>query len=100
MKRRYVYDAKHDKMVEVTDSRPLEDKPSHHIMRDIEPYQSMITGEKITSRSKHREHLKAHGCIEVGDQVGYMVKNRVRPEAPPGLHESIMRAAHKHGLIK
>ena len=65
MKRRYIYDAAHDKMVEITEDyrRPLEDKPSHHIMKDIAPYQSMITGEMINSRSTHREHLKAHGCI-------------------------------------
>ena len=102
MKRRYVYDAKHDKMIEVTESyrAPFEDKPTHHIIKDIAPYKSMITGETITSRSKHREHLKMHGCIEVGDQVNYMVKNIRRPEPPPGLHETLMRAAHKHGIIK
>ena len=39
------------------------------IMPDIKPYRSMITGEMITSRSKHREHLKRHGCIEVGNET-------------------------------
>jgi hypothetical protein len=38
------------------------------IMSDISPYQSVITGEMITSRSKHREHLKRHDCIEVGNE--------------------------------
>lgn len=37
------------------------------VMGDIQPYQSMIDGRMITSRSKHREHLKANGCIEVGN---------------------------------
>ena len=37
-------------------------------MPDIQPYTSTITGEQITSRSKHRAHLKAHNCIEMGDQ--------------------------------
>lgn len=101
MKRRYVYDAAHDKMIEVEHySPPLVDKPVHHIMKDIAPYKSMITGETITSRSRHREHLKAHGCVEVGDQVDYMVKNIRRPEPPPGLHEAIQRAAYKHGILK
>lgn len=31
-------------------------------------YQSMITGEMITSRNRHRAHLKEHGCIEVGSE--------------------------------
>ena len=47
---------------------------SLHIIPDIKPYQSMITGEMITSRSKHREHLKVHNCIEIGDQLPKEVK--------------------------
>lgn len=38
------------------------------VMRDIGEYQSMIDGTVITSRSVHREHLKRHGCIEVGNE--------------------------------
>ena len=102
MKRRYIYDARTDRMVEVTERRTLapEDKPVHHIMPDIKPYKSMVTGEMITSRSKHREHLKMHGCIEIGDQVDYMVKHRVKPAPPPGLHDAMMRAAYKHRILK
>lgn len=37
------------------------------IMPEIEPYRSMITGELITSRAKHREHLRRHGMVEVGN---------------------------------
>lgn len=46
-------------------------QPTHslQIIPDIEPYQSMADGTWITSRSKHREHLKAHNCIEIGDQA-------------------------------
>lgn len=38
------------------------------IMPDIEPYQSMVDGSLITSRSRHREHLKQHGCVELGNE--------------------------------
>jgi hypothetical protein len=38
------------------------------ILPDIKPYRSMITGETITSRSRHREHLREHNCIEVGNE--------------------------------
>ena len=101
MRRRYVYDQLTDRMVEVTEREVrVQDKASHHILPDIKEYKSMITGEVITSRSKHREHLKAHGCIEVGDQVDYMVKNRVKPEPPPGLREDLLKAAYKHGFLK
>lgn len=102
MTRRWVYDSK-GRAIEVTEKTVLPDaadKPAHHIMPDIKPYRSMITGETINSRSRHREHLKEHGCIEIGNEVGYMVKNIRRPEPPPGLHEAIMRAAYKHGILK
>lgn len=38
------------------------------VMPDIQPYTSVIDGSTITSRSRHREHLRAHGCIEVGNE--------------------------------
>lgn len=38
------------------------------VANDIQPYQSMITGEMIMSRSQHRTHLRDHGCIEVGNE--------------------------------
>ena len=38
------------------------------IMGDITPYKSMIDGSMIQSRSRHREHLRENGCIEVGNE--------------------------------
>jgi hypothetical protein len=38
------------------------------VMNDIQPYKSMQTGEMITSRSTHRQHLKQHGLIEIGNE--------------------------------
>lgn len=38
------------------------------IVRDIEPYKSMATGERIRSRRHHRDHLKAHRLVEVGNE--------------------------------
>lgn len=38
------------------------------VMGDIKPYKSMIDGTMITSRSQHREHLKTHGCQELGNE--------------------------------
>ena len=64
MKRRYIQDENGD-FVEVA-----KDKKGtwHYVMPDIQPYKSMIDGRMITSRSEHRAHLKAHGCIEVGNE--------------------------------
>lgn len=59
------------------------------VMGDIEPYRSMVTGEIINSRSRHREHLKDHGCIEVGNET-----QKVAPiKEPPGLKETIINVA-------
>ena len=70
-------------------------KKTHHVMPDIKPYKSMLTGEVISSRSKHREHLKAHGCIEVGNELG-SAKPRERDVAPEKRHEIIRTMVNQH----
>jgi len=51
------------------------------IVRDIQPYTSMIDGSTISSRSRHREHLQAHGCIEVGNETQAAPKPYETPKA-------------------
>lgn len=65
-----------------------------YVAADMQPYQSMIDGSWITSRSRHNEHLKAHGCIEVGNEVHHL-KAKEKPELSK---ES--RAARKQTLIE
>ena len=38
------------------------------VHEDIKPYRSQVTGEMISSRVRHRNHLKEHGCTEVGNE--------------------------------
>jgi putative FmdB family regulatory protein len=38
------------------------------VIADIQPYISQKTGELIKSRSHHRDHLKSHGLVEVGNE--------------------------------
>ena len=38
------------------------------VIGDIKPYKSMIDGSMIQGRRQHREHLRQHGCIEVGNE--------------------------------
>lgn len=72
-------------------------EPAHeyHVVGDIDPYRSMVDGSIITSRSRHREHLKDHGVVEVGNDS--LVKNPVyrgqRP--PPGLKDLLIRVANQ-----
>jgi hypothetical protein len=62
------------------------------VMGDIQPYRSMIDGSLIESRSKHRAHLKANNCIEIGNEVKHLTKNVKPLESPPGLKETLIRA--------
>lgn len=53
-----------------------------YLQPDIKPYQSMITGEMITSRSQHRDHLRQHNCFEIGNEIDHTLKT-ARPEYKP-----------------
>lgn len=46
------------------------------IVTDIQPYRSMITGERVAGRAQHHEHLKRHDCIEVGNEQPHAARPR------------------------
>jgi hypothetical protein len=51
-----------------------------HIVPDIQPYKSMVTGERIRGRAHHRDHLRRHDLIELGNEP---VRDRKPKEMPP-----------------
>jgi len=62
------------------------------VVADIQPYQSMCDGSWITSRSQHREHLRRHNVIEVGNEK----INSPKPQSPPpGLKETLIQVANE-----
>lgn len=63
MRTRYVQLA-NGKLVPIEEREPVK----LQIVPDINPYQSMATGEMITSRQEHREHLKRHNLVELGNE--------------------------------
>ena len=71
-------------------TQPERTPSGHMVMKDIAPYRSMVDGSLITSRSKHREHLRAHNCIEIGNETKYLQPKPLT--SPPGLKETIIRA--------
>lgn len=74
--------------------KPVERKPcAPMVMTDIAPYKSMVTGEMITSRSHHKEHLKRHSLIEIGNETKYLKPKPLTP--PPGLKEDLIRVANE-----
>lgn len=66
----------------------------HLVMGDIQPYKSMIDGSWITSRSQHREHLKAHGCQEIGNETKHLMTayDRTTTNVAPQQRLEIIRA--------
>lgn len=66
-------------------------KTDYRVIGDIQPYRSMVTGEEIGGRRQHREHLRQHNLIEIGNE-------RIEPKPiprVPGLKEDILRAYHQ-----
>ena len=47
---------------------PKRQSRAFYIIPDISPYRSVITGEVIGGRVRHRDHLREHGVIEVGNE--------------------------------
>lgn len=62
------------------------------IIPDIQPYRSQIDGSMIESRSKHRTHLRDHGCVEIGNEK----VTPKAPESPKGLKDAIAASVHQH----
>ena len=61
------------------------------IMPDIAPYQSQVTGEMITSRSRHREHLRQHNMVEVGNDSSLYKPYQGIPDVNPEQRKEVLR---------
>ena len=92
MRRRFVQIK--GELVEVGNDWTPEPQHDYHIMPDIKPYRSMIDGKEISSRSRHREHLRAHECVEVGNDSSLWRKPKPLA-SPPGLKDKIIRAVNQ-----
>lgn len=64
------------------------------VMNDISPYISQVTGELISSRGQHKEHLKQHGCIEIGNEVKHLKPFKVKE--PEGMRETISKIVYSY----
>ena len=68
-------------------AKPLPGK-SMHVMSDIDPFVSPIDNQVIGGRRQKREHMKFHGVIDVGNDMGTQKKRDI----PPGLKQDIADA--------
>lgn len=85
MRKTYVY--VDGKLVEKGSDEHLDKLYGPYVMPDIQPYKSMIDGSMIASRSRHREHLQQHGCIEVGNES---METKLAP--PKDTRKEVMRS--------
>lgn len=65
------------------------------VAADISPYRSVVTGEHIGGRSQHREHLRKHDLIEIGNEKlkpkKYEADHNVRPEMMEAIKQHLGR---------
>lgn len=64
------------------------------VMSDIQGYISQVDGSWIDSRSKHRDHLKRHNMIELGNDVP-MKHREITPSEERKRKETIARQVYE-----
>ena len=60
-----------------------------YFMKDISEYKSPLDGQMITTRSQHRDHMREHGVIEVGNER--MPTAKAEPKVDKELGHAIKR---------
>lgn len=78
MRQRFIQDPETGELIPADEYRPKA-ATHHYVMPDIQGYRSMASGEYITSRSRHREELKRHGLIEVGNEIKAATTHAPKP---------------------
>lgn len=51
------------------------------VVEDLKPYRSVVDGSMITSRKAHREHLRRHDLVEVGNEPIKRKKKQYTPNS-------------------
>jgi hypothetical protein len=78
----------------MVDRRELELDTSiglHVITDTMDPTRHMCDNQFYTSKSKFREVTKAHGCVEVGNEVDYMMRPRKPVKLDPAKRREDIR---------
>lgn len=90
---RFIFDEEKKEFVPASEYTPS-NVAAPFVLADIQPYKSMQTGEMIGGRRQHREHLRQHRLIEIGNEV----KAHLAPKAKPdtGLRRDIIEAYKRH----
>lgn len=94
MKRCYVQDPVTLELVPKEEYYARQEVSAPMVIPDIAGYKSMQTGEWIGGRRQHREHLKQHRLIEVGNEI----KAHLSPQKPKmkGPRAQLIEAVKRH----
>lgn len=107
MRRRFVF--RRGTWIELDLDAPLPPPVAPSVLGDIAGYRSVITGEPIGSRSEHREHLRRHNCIEVGNDFPRYERTTLPPlkedleralQASPETHAEARAAAERAARVE
>ena len=90
MRRRYVQI--NGELIEVSEDYIPEPR-APMVFGDIKPYRSMCDGRMVEGRAQHREHLKFHNVVEVGNDMDNRPRKPMTP--PPGLKDRIIAVANE-----
>lgn len=93
---RHRYVIRNGELVELDLDAPLPPRKGPYIQGDIAPYRSVITREPITSRSQHRDHLRAHGAIEVGNEYPNGASRETLPPVREDVRAALEASAETH----
>ena len=93
----FVYDKEKGELVPKEEYYSVSVSNAPFVMNDIQPYKNMVDGQMITSRSTHREFLKANRLVEIGTDV----KAHTTKQAPrvdrERLRRDIAESLNRHG---
>ena len=79
MRHRWVLDRNTGKLVPASEYYSGKAASGIAVIKDCEPFISMADGKTIiSSKSQYRDHLRQHGCVEVGNEP----LRAKKPDAP------------------
>jgi hypothetical protein len=101
MRKRYIQDPITYELIPAEEWRGPSVSKAAYIVPDIQPYQSMVDGSMIMSRSHHRSHLKQHGMVEIGNEINHHMKQAQEKRQPDkkAINRAVVEACRKHGFI-
>lgn len=95
MKREWVFCTKRMELIP-KDQFYAEKAQAPMVMPDIAGYKSMATGEWIGGRRQHREHLRQHGLVEIGNEVKAHLATGQRTYKDPTIRQHVIEAVKRY----